>query len=650
MSDDCCQSRPKRNVYLQMKPLSEARRLFLDRFDWPSMLESEEAAVPEVVGRVLAEPVYARFSAPGYHASAMDGIALRASISYGASEATPVELVVGEQTWLVNTGDVLPEGCDAVVMIEGVEWIGEDRVRIEAAAYPWQHVRRAGEDIVATEMLFARGHRITPVDTGALLAGGVVRVSVKRRPRVLVLPTGAEMIAIDAIPAEGLPPGRIVEFNSTVLGKLVEEAGGEWVRAERLPDDLELISSVIAGALESRRVDAVLVIGGSSAGAKDFTRAAVARYGEVLIHGVTMMPGKPTVLGAVHDRPVVGIPGYPVSAIVAFEQLVAPALARMLGAPESGRPTVIASPTRKVASKLGMEEFVRVRLGRVGERLVAAPLPRGAGAITTITEADGFLRIPADLEGVAAGEPVQVELLRPLAEVERTIVAVGSHDMSLDVLADLLRATGAGYRLSSSHVGSLGGLLALRRGACHLAGSHLLDPEDGSYNARAIARYLPGVPVRRVRLVEREQGLIVLPANPKGLGGLDDLVRDDISFVNRQAGSGTRVLLDRELGLRGIDAARVPGYGVEEHTHMAVAVAVQSGAADVGLGIRAAARALGLGFVPVASESYELVIPEEHWGHVGVRELLVVVASAEFRRRVEELGGYDASGSGEVVG
>ena len=650
MTDDCCAPDPGRNVYLRMKPLPEARRLFLDRFDFPAMLESELVPVTEAVGRVLAEPVYARFSAPGYHASAMDGIALAASSSYGASEAAPVELVVGEQTWPVNTGDVLPPGCDAVVMIEGVERVDAQRVRIEAAAFPWQHVRRAGEDIVATEMLFVRGHRVTPVDTGALLAGGVVRVAVKRRPRVLILPTGAEMISPDAIPPEGLPPGRIVEFNSTVLGKLVEQAGGEWVRAERLPDDLALISSMIGDSLASRRVDAVLVIGGSSAGARDFTRAAVAATGEVLVHGVTMMPGKPTVLGAVHDRPVVGIPGYPVSAIVAFEQLVEPALARMLGAPGPGRPTVTASPTKKVASKLGMEEFVRVRLGRVSGRLVAAPLPRGAGAITTITEADGFLRVGADLEGVAAGEQVQVELLRPVAEVERTIVAVGSHDMSLDVLADLLRATGGGYRLSSSHVGSLGGLLALRRGACHLAGCHLLDPDDGTYNRRAIARYLPGVPVRRVRLVQREQGLIVLPGNPKGLGGLDDLVRPDVAFVNRQAGSGTRVLLDRELALRGISGAQVPGYAVEEYTHMAVAVAVQSGAADTGLGIRAAARAVGLDFVPVASERYELVIPEAHLDHEGVRELLAVIGSAEFRRRVEELGGYDATASGQVAG
>ncbi len=649
MADDCCTPHPKRNVYLQMKPLPEARELFLSRFDWPSLLEVDDVAVADSVGRVLAAPVYARFSAPGYHASAMDGIAVRSEQTWGASEATPVELSVGEQTRFVNTGDVLPEGCDAVVMIEGVERLSGERVRIEAAAHPWQHVRRAGEDIVATEMLFARGHRVTPADTGALLAGGILRVAVKRRPRVLVLPTGAEMIAPADVPPEGLPPGRIVEFNSTVLGGLVEEAGGEWVRGERLPDELPRLQAAISDALAGGRADAVLLIGGSSAGAKDFTRAAVAAVGEVLVHGVTMMPGKPTVLGAVHERPVVGMPGYPVSAIVAFEQLVAPALARMLGAPEPGRPTVLATPTRKVASKLGMEEFVRVRLGRVGERLVAAPMPRGAGAITTITEADGFLRVPADLEGVAAGQEVSVELLRPLAEVERTVVAVGSHDMSLDVLADLLRARSAGFRLSSSHVGSLGGLLALRRGACHLAGSHLLDPDEGSYNVRAIERYLPVLPVRQVLLVEREQGLIVPSGNPKGLRGLDDLVRPDLSFVNRQAGSGTRVLLDRELALRGIAPEQVPGYAVEEYTHLAVAVAVQSGAADAGLGIRAAARALGLDFVPVASERYELVIAEQHWHHPGVRELLEVVASSDFRARVEALGGYDASRSGQLV-
>jgi putative molybdopterin biosynthesis protein len=645
VSGECCAPSTKRNVYLRMKPLEEARRLFLDRFDWPSILGTELLTVADAVGRVLAGSVRSRLSSPAYHASAMDGVALVASDTFGASEATPLDLPVGPRLRFVNTGEVLPDGCDAVVMIEQVQTRDDGAtVRLEAPAFPWQHVRRAGEDIVATEMLFTRGHAIRPADAGALLAGGITEVEVRRRPRILIIPTGAEMVDPAEIPEGGLPAGRLVEFNSTVLGKMVEQAGGSWLRGERQVDDLARIAGTIDGALERDEADAVLVIGGSSAGAKDFTRAAVERTGELLVHGVTMMPGKPTVLGAVRERPVVGIPGYPVSAIVAFEQLVEPALARMLGAAVHDRPTVEAVPARKVASKLGMEEFVRVRLGRVGERLVAAPLPRGAGAVTTMTEADGFLRVGADLEGVAAGAPVQVELLRPLAEVERTVVVVGSHDMCLDVLADLLRARGDGFRLSSSHVGSLGGLLAVRRGVCHLAGSHLLDPEDGSYNHKAIARYVRDVEVELVHFVEREQGLIVLPGNPRGIVGLDDLVRDGVTFVNRQAGSGTRVLLDRQLQLAGIDPDRIAGYSFEEYTHMAVAIAVQSGAADAGLGIRAAAVALGLDFIPVAQERYDLVIPVEHRDHPGVEAVLSLIRSPEFVRRIEALGGYSIPG------
>ena len=646
--DDCCAPVPGRNVYLAMKSLAEARALLLDRFDWGSVLGWQRIPVAQAVGRVLAEPVVAALSSPSYHGSAMDGVALVASDTFGASEAAPRDLPLGPRAQLVNTGDVLPAGCDAVVMIEHVQLL-DARVRIEAPAHPWQHVRRVGEDIVASEMLFTRHHRVGPYCVAALLAGGVLEVQVKKRPRVLIIPTGDELIDPSEAALGPLPAGRILEYNSTLLGGLVEAHGGRYEKHAPLPDDLDRITEVVTKSLDGD-FDLVLVIGGSSAGSKDFTRAAVERAGEVLVHGVTMMPGKPTVIGAVRERPVFGIPGYPVSAITAFEQLVVPALCAMLGVSAPQREEDSALPTRKIASRLGMEEFVRVRLGEVGGALVATPLPRGSGTVTSIVRADGILRIPAELEGLRAGEAARVELLRPRAELARNLVAVGSHDLSLDVLADLLRAGESGVTLSSSHVGSLGGLRALGRGHCHLAGCHLLDPEDGSYNRSHVARYLPEVPVRRVHLVRREQGLMVPKGNPKSVTGFADLRRSDLAFVNRQAGSGTRVLLDWELRRQDIDPDGVSGYRTEEFTHMAVAVAVLSEAADVGLGIRAAAHALGLDFVPVASEDYELVVPEAHWAHPGIQALLQAVRSEAFAARMAELGGYETGRTGEIVG
>jgi putative molybdopterin biosynthesis protein len=338
-----------------------------------------------------------------------------------------------------------------------------------------------------------------------------------------------------------------------------------------------------------------------------------------------------------------------VSAIIVFEQLVRPLLTAFLQQAEPPRETVTVTPTRKMASKLGVEEFVRVKLGEVGGRIVATPLPRGAGSITSITEADGIVRIPADTEGINEGVPVTAELLKASAELGRTIVIVGSHDNTLDVLADQLKSAQTGLTLSSSHVGSLGGLMAIKRGACHLAGAHLLDTEDGTYNVAYIRRYLPGRAVKLVNLVYRDNGLIIRRGNPKGIRGIEDLIRPDVRFINRQGGSGTRILLDYRLGQLGIEPAAIRGYDAEEVTHMSVAVAVLSGGADAGLGIYAAAKALNLEFIPVVTEKYDLVIPAEHFASEPIRTLLTTIESAEFKRRVEALGGYSTHGTGEIV-
>jgi putative molybdopterin biosynthesis protein len=637
-----------RNVYLKMKSLDEARQIVRERLACLRQLASEIVPVPEAVGRVLASPVHAAISAPSYHAAAMDGVAVKAEATYGASEGHPKDLVPGRNAFFVNTGNVLPAGTDAVIMIENVQVQGEQRVVIEAPAFPWQNVRKIGEDIVATELLFPRHHRITPYCLGALLTGGVLRVPVLKKPRVRIIPTGTELVDWRATPLTAVRPGQVLETNSFVLGRLAEDCGGTYTRQEMVADETASIKAAVEAAIAAG-CESVLILGGSSAGAEDYARAVVEDLGEVLVHGVTIMPGKPAVVGVVRETPVFGIPGYPVSAIIVFEQLVRPLLAALLKQTEPPRETVTVTPTRKIASKLGLEEFVRVKLGEVGGRIVATPLPRAAGSITSITEADGIVRIPANTEGIQENAPVTAELLRPVSELRRTIVIVGSHDNTLDVLADQLKAAQTGLTLSSSHVGSMGGLMAIKRGACHLAGSHLLDAEDGSYNVSYIRKFLPGRRIKLIHLVYRDNGLIVPRGNPKAIRGIEDLTRADVTFINRQAGSGTRILLDYRLRQLGIEPAAIKGYDAEEFTHMSVAVAVLSGSADAGLGIYAAAKALELDFIPVVTEKYELVVPAEHFASESIQTLLGIITSAEFKRRVEGLGGYNTHKTGELI-
>jgi len=638
----------RRNIYLKMKNLKEARKILFDRFPFSRPLPKEMTSVPDAVGRVLSEPVTAVISSPNFHLSAMDGIAVKAANTFGASETRPKELVIDKDAFYVNTGHVMPENTNAVIMIEHVNDLGQGRVEIEAPTFPWQNVRKVGEDIVATELLFPHNHVITPYCVGALLSGGIFAVPVSKKPKILVIPTGSELVDWRETSLEDLKPGQVLETNSFVLGKLIESCGGTFTRHDMLTDDPKKLKQAILDAVNGD-FNMVLTVGGSSAGSEDYTRNVIDDLGHVMIHGVTIMPGKPVIIGAIKDKPIFGIPGYPVSAIVVFEQFVAPLISMILGQPAKERPWVQVKPTRKIASRLGLEEFIRVKLGSVGNEIVATPLPRGAGCITTLTEADGIIRVPNNIEGINPHEPVTAELLRPLSFINNTIVVVGSHDNTLDILADQIRTGHGDLTLSSSHVGSMGGLMAIKKGVCHLAGSHLLDTEDGTYNISYLKKYLPDVGVKIVNLVFRDQGLIVPPGNPKSINGIEDLSRDDIIFINRQAGSGTRILFDYRLKQMGIDPSNVSGYENEEFTHMSVAVAVLSGAVDVALGIYAAAKALNLDFIPVVTEQYDLIIPEIFYESENIRILLETINSPEFKKRVQTLGGYSTKKTGQII-
>ena len=647
-------------VYLHDVPLPEAVGRFereLIRAGLADVLGREEIPLDEyAVGRVLAEPVWAKLSSPHYHASAMDGFAVRSYQTSSANLNSPILLSLPCDAQYVDTGDPLPSWADAVIPIENVEPVDEQGnvaldlrkppvIRIRTAVTPWSHVRPMGEDIVATQLVLPGGHVLRYVDLGAIAACGHSALLVARKPRVAVIPTGTELVPI----GQQVQAGDIIEYNSLILAAQVNEWGGQATRYPITPDNYDLIQAKV---LEAAQVhDLILLNAGSSAGSEDFSAKVIESLGQVLVHGIAIRPGHPVILGMLklpHKyAPIIGVPGYPVSATLTGEILVEPLLARWTGRKPFTPLTIWAKLTRKVTSPAGDDDYMRVAVGRVGGQLLAAPLSRGAGVITSLVRADGLAVLPRGIQGKQAGEMIDVRLYRSLHDLDDTIFAVGSHDVILDLLAQYLAEKGR--RLVSSNIGSQAGLIALFRGEGHIAGSHLLDPETGEFNIRYLSQYMPDTPVTLITLVGRQQGLMTVRGNPKSIQELDHLFRDDVVYINRQRGAGTRVLLDYQLALMGRNGDAIKGYGQEEFTHLAVAAAIASGRADCGLGIASAAHALNLDFIPLFQERYDLVIPNTFVDSDLIKPLLEIIRTPNFQQAVMRLPGYDVSQMGKVV-
>jgi len=635
-----------RRYYLDDIPLTDALARFMDALKAagaPDRSGSEAIPLAEAAGRTTATPVWARRSSPHYDAAAMDGAAVKSVDTVGATETAPITLAVGEQAKWIDTGDLMPAGFDAVAMIEVVRRVDDDKIELRSAVPPYHNVRPLGEDIVATELVLPEGRRLRPYDLAACAAAGLSEVTVRRRPNIGIIPTGSELVPPGATPR----PGGIIESNGLMLAAMVNEWGADAVVMNPVPDVPHLLKAALLDAIGE--YDVVVVNAGSSAGLEDYTASLVEEMGELLVHGVAIRPGHPVVLGIVNEKPILGIPGYPVSAALTLELFLKPLVEIKLGLKPRTREKATAVLTRKVLSPMGEDEYLRVRLGVVGKRRVATPIQRGAGVIMSLVRADGLVIIPRFSEGVDAGTTVDVELLASKEEISDAIVVTGSHDVVLDLLASELSRQNPGRNLASSNVGSLGGLLALSRGDAHLAGTHLLDESTGEYNLSYIRRHLKGISIVLVALVGRVQGLLVPSGNPMSITGLADLARENVTFVNRQHGSGTRLLLDHLLGGADIPASSIRGYVREEYTHLAVAATVAGGSADVGLGILSAARAVGTDFIPLANEQYDLAIPTSFYEGEDLAPLLELIRDDSFRQKVDALGGYDTSRMGEVV-
>lgn len=631
-----------RKIYLETMTRQEALRIYLERNRIP--LCTEEVLIGDALGRVTAESIFARASHPNCSVSAMDGIAVRAGETYSANEQNPIELKPKMNYIPVDTGDPLPAGYNAVIKVEDIHPGANGAVEIIASAAPGQHVRSVGEDVVAGDVILPAFHRLIPPDLGVLLAGGHTRVKVLSKPRIAVIPTGDELIGS----AERASRGDIIEFNGTVLSAYLSQWGGEPFLYNIVRDDPDSLKNAIKECLDT--CEMIIVNAGSSSGRDDYTVHVLAELGEVLVHGVRTKPGKPTILGRIGDKPFLGVPGYPVSAYLSLEWFARPLIYQYYCQMEPQRQVLQAKLGRRIISEMGSEDFIPVTIGNIGNHYITNPLNRGAGVTMSLVRAHGILIVPANTLGFEQGEEVGVELLRCEQELKNTLVAAGSHDLALDILGTFLKKIDTRFSLSSSHLGSMGGIMAIKRGEAHFAGVHLLDSETGEYNTSYVKKYLAGQDVVLVNLAYRMQGFIVEKGNPLSIKNVNDLADKKVIYVNRQKGAGTRLLLDYLLKQSGISPGEIRGYEREEYTHLNVAAAIAEGTAQVGLGVLSAARAYNLDFISVKEERYDLLMTREFLDSLAGKILLESIKMPEYKNMIEELGGYSLRDAGQEQG
>ncbi|ENZ02037.1 molybdenum cofactor synthesis domain-containing protein [Clostridium thermobutyricum] len=619
-----------RNVYIENKDPKEALSLYLENLDIKA--STEEISLRNALNRISSEPIFSKISSPQNHLAAMDGICVNSSITSLASEINPLKLYENKDFIYVNTGNVIPDRFDSVIMIEDV--LERDGfIEIISPSKPWQHIRPIGEDIVKGEMVIPSNYKIDSFALGSLAASGNFKVKVYKNPTVSILVTGSEIVSS----LENANKGTIIDSNSYMLSGLVSEFGGNPIIYEPIPDIYESIKSEIISAV--KKSDIVIINAGSSAGTHDYTVHIIRELGKVFTHGVALKPGKPTILGEIEGTPVIGIPGYPVSAYVSFKEFVVPVINSFLNKNISYQNKIEGILTKKIPSSFKYRELVRVNTGIVNNKIIATPIARGAGITTSLLKADGIIEIDRSLEGLNTGDKVEISLLKPIEKIKENILSIGSHDILMDILRDFIPIT-------SSHVGSLGGIMALKQNQCHLAPIHLLDSKTGEYNISYVKQYFKE-PMILIKGVKRIQGFMVKKGNPKNITSIKDLTNPNIKFVNRQRGAGTRILLDFLLSQNNISKDQIIGYEREMLTHMSVAAEVNSNKVDVGLGVYSAAKEMNLDFIPVGNEEYDFLIKKSSLEFLS--PFIKALKSKEFKAALENLGGYEFTNSGELI-
>ncbi len=635
----------RQEQFLEVVSAGEARRRFEARIDL-SPLAAESVSLAAALSRVLAADVIAPVDAPPFDRSNVDGFAVRAADTVGASDGASkrftlnaeviacgvqpeVEITSGTAT-TIATGGVIPRGADAVVMIEHTELIDDDAapaIDVRRAVAAGQFISYAGSDIARGETLLRRGTRVGSREVGMLAACGLASADVVRRPRVAVLSTGDELVE----PGRPLHPGGVYDSNGAIVAAAIAEAGGEPVPFGAFPDEETALGKAMRVALES--CDIVVLSGGTSKGAGDLSHRIVSKLGApgILVHGVALKPGKPLCLAVIGEKPLIVLPGFPTSAIFTFHAFVAPVIRARAGrTPEAARIVTARVPVR-IASELGREEFVLVSLVEGNDGLIAFPNGKGSGAVTAFSQADGFLSIDALASALDADTEKEVTLIGDDASAP-DLVIMGSHDIALDVVVGALAERG--FHARTIAVGSLGGVSAAGRGECDLAPVHLVDPATGIYNKHLLAPGLALVPGWR-----RMQGFVFRPGDTRFEGDTANaalkaaLADPAVLMVNRNAGSGTRVLVDGLL--KGVKPA---GYANQPRSHNAVAAAIAQHRADWGVAIEPVARMYGLSFLPISPEHYDFLLVEARCERPAVQAFLQALRDEATRARIRALG------------
>lgn len=606
-------------------------------------LGQQTVPLGQALGRILADDVKAAIDVPGFDRSNVDGFALQAAATYGAMEEStrtlelneeelspgvpPQQTVTRSHATLIATGGMLPRGADAVVMVEHTELAGDGRrLEIARAAAPGENVSYAGTDIAKGETVLRAGQLLTSREIGVLAAIGLAEIAVFRQPQVAVLSTGNEIVA----PGAPLSAGAVYDSNAAIIGAAVQELGGLPVQLGIVPDNDDALSAALAAALQ---YDLVILSGGTSKGAGDLSYRVVSRLRDpgIVAHGVALKPGKPVCLAVTSGKPVVILPGFPTSAIFTFHEFVAPVIRAYAGFAADRRETVSATLPMRVNSERGRTEYLLVGLVHAQHGLAAYPMGKGSGSVTAFSSADGFITIDQHTEIVDAGSTVRVQLLGQKLQ-PADLVIIGSHCVGLDLLIGKLLQRG--IRAKALYVGSMGGLAAAKRGECDIAGIHLMDPKTGEYNRHVVTENLVLVPG-----YGRMQGIVYRRGDARFLGksveeAVAIAVRDpDCVMVNRNTGSGTRIIVDKLLGER-----RPPGYEVQTKSHNAVAAAVQQGRADWGVAIKTIAEQYDLAFIPLQQEHYDFVAPADRLERPAVRMFRELLSDAATRQQLAALG------------
>jgi len=642
----------ERKVFRKLLSVEDALKKLQDHYD-AKPLGSENAPVDKSLRRVLSEDIVSMIDVPSFDRATMDGFAVVAEDTFSAQEDKPVKLkIVGKveagdepeievrrgEAAEIATGAPMPKGADAVVMVEQTDQ-KDDVVSIFKAVAPGENVMSAGTDIMAGEAVLRSGQEITSREIGLLAALGKSRVNVYRKPRIAIISTGNELIPA----GQQLEYGKIYDINSKTLAGAILESGCEPVPLGICSDDTEEMKTKIQQALVV--ADAIVTSGSTSAGAGDILYRIIGEFGGpgIVVHGLSVKPGKPLIVAVIEGKPLFGLPGYPTSALMIFNLIVKPNISKMAGRAAESATWLEGKVASKIFSAKGRREFLPVHIVKdeAGKNLVY-PVLSGSGAITSLALADGFIDIPQNQEFIEEEENVRVELFSLMFQAT-DLVFIGSHCIGLDILFSCLRRRTPTLSFKIINTGSIGGLQAVKRGEADVAGVHLLDESTGEYNLPFLHQYGMAETATLIRGYNREQGFIVPKGNPKRIKSFEDLLRDDISFINRNLGSGTRLLIDLNLRkvaeAKGLDLSqvtnRIRGYRIEARSHSAVALAILNGKGDVGFGIRTAAEIYGLDFIKYANEKYDFLVPKRRLGRNPVKQLVSELRSIEFRSELE---------------